>query len=199
MNFLAHFTLAFRHPQVLYGQFIADAIKGKSVNQYSGWERLGIDMHRLIDSTTDTSEACQQLRIALRPHVGIFSPVAIDMYLDHILARDYKNITGDSLPEFAEWVYAELQKRKAEIPPRMLPALEHMTKHNWLVNYASQEGVARSLRGLSGRVSGGEALLPAIEQLPNLLNHVELAFEMHFPRLRTICMDKFNTFASAEI
>jgi acyl carrier protein phosphodiesterase len=74
-----------------------------------------------------------------------------------------------------------------------------MTQHNWLENYATQEGLARSLRGLSGRVSGGHALLPAIDLLPNLLNHVELAFESHFPMLRTLCLDKINTFAHAEI
>jgi acyl carrier protein phosphodiesterase len=199
MNFLAHFTLSFHHPDILFGQFIADAVKGRHLEGHEGYVKLGIEMHRIIDSTTDTSDACQDLRKALRPHLGLFSPVAIDMFLDHILARDFKNIAGEDLTQFADWVYAELGKRKSEIPPRMMPALEHMTKHNWLVNYASHEGLSRSIKGLSGRVSGGEALLPAIQLLPNLLNQVELTFEAHFPRLRTICMDKFNTFASAEI
>jgi acyl carrier protein phosphodiesterase len=199
MNFLAHFTLSFQHPEILLGQFIADAVKGRQLEGHQGYVKLGIEMHRTIDFATDTSEVCQELRKEFRPHLGLFSPVAIDMFLDHILARDFKNITGENLPQFANWVYSELAKRKSEIPSRMVPALEHMTTHNWLVNYASHEGLSRSIRGLSGRVSGGEALLPAIQLLPNLLNQVELTFNTHFPRLQTTCMNKFNTFANAEI
>jgi acyl carrier protein phosphodiesterase len=116
MNFLAHFTLSFRKPELLYGQFIADAIKGKNVENYRGLERLGIELHRLIDSTTDTSEACQELRKELRPHIGLFSPVAIDMYLDHVLARDFHNITGEQLSEFAPGCIRSFKREKVKSP-----------------------------------------------------------------------------------
>ncbi len=50
MNFLAHLYLSGNNEEVIIGNFIADAVKGKAVEDYSHGIRKGIWLHRDIDN-----------------------------------------------------------------------------------------------------------------------------------------------------
>jgi acyl carrier protein phosphodiesterase len=198
MNLLAHFVLSFDHREVLLGQFIADAVKGSRYRDYPRQVANGILLHRFIDSSTDGGEVLQPLRQELRPLVGLYAPVWIDLLLDHILARDFESITGKQLPEFANESMAILEEQIALVPQRLLPALHAMRTYRWLEGYAQVEGIEKSARGLAKRVREGHRLEPAIPHLTSLLKHSETAFYLHFPRLLTECRYKFDSFARHE-
>lgn len=199
MNFLAHFTLAFGQEDLLVGQFIADAVKGQKFNDYPEGIRNGILLHRFIDSETDTSEVLKPVRIAARPHVGLFSPVIVDLILDHLLARDYMRITGNDLAAFSSACTRTLHGKAANIPDRLLPALEAMERYRWLEGYAHLEGIAKSIQGMSRRVPSGERLLPILPHLQTLVNEGEKVFEAYFSALSTACLNKLDTFGRGEI
>ena len=54
MNFLGHLALSGNDNDVLFGNFIADAIKGKSYLDWPKKVQKGILLHRFIDDFTDT-------------------------------------------------------------------------------------------------------------------------------------------------
>lgn len=170
MNFLAHFYLAYGSPNRLAGQFIADAVKGKSYEQYAEEIRNGIRQHRLIDGYTDTLEHAMILRAALRPHCGVLSSIAVDMIFDHALALSWKDFHSEPLESFSQHCYDELAPFESIMPERMKITFDYMRRYDWLSAYQHKEGLVRSIKGLSQRVTGGEKLLNAIQPLDELTN-----------------------------
>lgn len=169
MNFLAHFYFAYGSPDRLAGQFIADAVKGKFYQQYAQEIQDGIRQHRIIDSQTDILAYSMELRAALRPHCGVLSPVAVDMLFDHALAMKWKDFHSLPLSSFATVCYDELAAFENIMPERMKITFEYMRRYDWLSAYQHREGLVRSIKGLSQRVTGGEKLLNAIEPLDDLM------------------------------
>lgn len=55
MNFLAHAHLSGENEDILFGNFVADAVKGNEVMNFEGDIRQGIRLHRKIDVFTDRS------------------------------------------------------------------------------------------------------------------------------------------------
>lgn len=183
VNFLAHFYLAFGNEDYLVGQFIADAVKGNKHQLYIEEIQSGIKMHRKVDFFTDTFPALLDLRAEIRPHTGLLSPIVLDLLMDHQLAKLWHDYHALPLDRFAALTYQSLYNRKEIFPERMKFTLEYMAKHDWLSNYASIEGISRSITGLSQRVTRGDqmlSILPLIERLDGRLNEV---FKELFPAL----------------
>ena len=183
MNFLAHFYLAYGDDDRLVGQFIADAIKGKQFENYSPSIQAGIFQHREIDQLTDQHEATLRLRSIIRPEIGLLSSVAIDVFMDHILAVEWNTFHAEPLPLFAKNVYKTLKNNHDHLPERMQHTLKYMEKHDWLSGYAEEEGIRRSLNGLSRRVSGGEKLNLAAEMFVSLKPEIKVTFHAVFKDL----------------
>jgi acyl carrier protein phosphodiesterase len=183
LNFLAHFYLAYGDDDRLVGQFIADAVKGKQYQTYSPSVQEAIFQHRQIDQLTDTHEATLKLRALIRPEVGLLSSVAIDVFMDHILATQWKNFHAMPLEQFSQNVYKTLKKNHDLLPERMQHTLKYMEMHDWLSGYAHEDGIKRSLNGLSRRVSGGEKLNLAAEMFVELKPEIETTFHAVFKDL----------------
>ncbi len=183
LNFLAHFYLAYGDNDRLVGQFIADAIKGRQYENYSTSIQEAIFQHREIDQMTDQHEATLRLRSIIRPEVGLLSSVAIDVYMDHILAQEWNTFHAQPLSVFAKNVYETLKKNHDLLPERMQHTLKYMEMHDWLSGYAEEEGIKRSLNGLSRRVSGGEKLNLAAEMFVSLKPEIKVTFDAVFKDL----------------
>jgi acyl carrier protein phosphodiesterase len=198
MNYLAHFLCSANQPDILVGQFIADAIKGKKYLEYPPGVQEGILIHRFIDQSTESHLACQQLRAFIRPIAGKWSPVAVDMYLDHALAIHWEKFHPQPLEDFAAFCYQTLRNADLSLPPRMAHMLPYMIEHNWLLNYASIEGMQRSMIGLSRRIPEGEGLEAAAHHLTEALPAINQCFWNYFPLLHDQCISKIHTFASGK-
>lgn len=196
MNYLAHFLCTQNRPSVLVGQFISDAIKGRDYENYTGELRGGILLHRHIDQATESSPHCKQLRELIRHDVGLWSPVAIDMYLDYALANHWHLFHSLPLQQFAQWCYRELNAQHHLLPERIQYTLHYMAKGDWLTSYQSIEGTQKALTGLSQRVKNGHGLQIAAEKLPDWVNPINQCFSAFFPPLFAECDAKILTFAT---
>jgi acyl carrier protein phosphodiesterase len=195
VNYLAHFYLSFNDRELMIGQFAGDAVKGLNYNQYPESISNGILLHRHIDHYTDTHPINQDLRKELRAELGLLTPVAMDMYFDHLLARSWNDWHAEELDQFTSDVYRILTDSKEYLPERMKHTLTYMRRDNWLLHYQYFDGLSRSLKGLSGRVSGGEVLRKAPELFQTKEPLIEAAFLNYFPLLIESCRLKINTFA----
>jgi acyl carrier protein phosphodiesterase len=196
MNHLAHFYLAFEDPDMLVGQFIADSVKGNQWKNFHGGVQKGILVHRFIDHFTDQHPLCRNLRAMLRPQLGLLSPIALDVFLDHVLAKNWNLYHHDPLPDFAQSCYDVLQLKTNELPDKMSTVLHHMSKHNWLVMYSELSGLERIMLGMSQRVKAGERLATSTQMLHNQLETINSSFLEYFPELIDACKVKINTFAT---
>ncbi|HEX8506024.1 MAG TPA: ACP phosphodiesterase [Hymenobacter sp.] len=190
MNFLAHLFLSgpptgAAYTDVLFGNFIADSVPGKQLENYPPAVQTGIRLHRAIDTFTDqhavVRRATQRLREA---GYGKYAGVISDMFLDHFLARYFAEFTPETLPDFTQRVYAALAARQAAMPPRVQHFFPHMREHNWLLGYAVPAGIARALGGLSRRATAGSGMETAALELERNYDAYEADFRDFFPELQ---------------
>lgn len=159
MNFLGHLLVSGDDPLMITGNFMADAVKGRDLSRFPEGIQRGIRLHRRIDTFTDRHELTLRGRERLRTHCGKFAGVALDILYDHCIASTWDH--EEPLPRFAQRMYATLDAHAHLMPDPTRRMLPFMMRGNWLVGYASMEGIAWALEGLARRVPKGEALIGA--------------------------------------
>jgi acyl carrier protein phosphodiesterase len=192
MNFLAHVFLsgpaaAPTYAGILLGQFIADSVPGKQLENYPPAVQTGIRLHRAIDTFTDQHPVVRRSTQRLREAgYGKYAGVVSDMFLDHFLARNFAEFSTETLAGFTRRVYAVLQAHEAEMPPRVQQFFPHLVQHNWLLGYAETEGIRRALSGLSRRASAGSGMETATAELERNYAAYEADFRAFWPELQAM-------------
>ncbi len=103
MNFLAHLFLSGNNAEIMVGNFIGDFVRGKNFHeQYSPSIALGIELHREIDEFTDNHSVVLESKKRLRPKYRHYSPVIIDMFYDHVLAKNWSAHSTTPLDQYAQ-------------------------------------------------------------------------------------------------
>jgi acyl carrier protein phosphodiesterase len=163
MNILAHLALSGKDAEKRFGNFIGDGIKGRNLDILPQGIRQGVQLHRFIDSRSETHASALELRRLLALRIGIFAPVALDILLDHLLALQWEIWYCKDLRLYTNQMYLELEPRVLDMPARQAAMLPYMIQYDWLFNYRSEEGIERSLRGLGSRIRSSPDLLPALD------------------------------------
>lgn len=183
MNYLAHTFLSGNDDELLIGNFIADAVKGKQAALYSPGIARGIRLHRLIDTYTDTHPVVAETKARLRPRYRKYAPVVADLYFDHFLASRFDEFSGEPLPQYTDRVYTLINKHFDELPERVQYFFPYMMKQNWLLSYAEVSGIGRALGGLSRRTSFESGMDTAGEELLENYSLYNREFSIFFPEL----------------
>ena len=165
MNFLAHLYLSKSNKNILIGNFIADAVKGKKFNNYPKEIKAGILLHREIDNYTDNHPIVKISKRRLHERYHHYDGVIIDILYDHFLAKNWKKYSEIPLKIYAKNIYTFLKEKKDQIPLSAQNKLPYMVQHNWLVSYASIEGIAKVLAGMNRRTKGISKMDLAVEDL----------------------------------
>ncbi|MDF9798683.1 acyl carrier protein phosphodiesterase [Catalinimonas alkaloidigena] len=184
MNFLAHFYLSEQDESLIVGNFLGDFVKGNKYENYSPEISRGIQMHREIDSFTDQHPRHLQSKHRLGNKYGHYAGVAIDMFYDHLLAKQWAKYADVPLSEFSEYVYQVLEKHREVLTPSAQKVLTYMSKHDWLLSYQDIEGISRSLTGISQRAQFQSNLENAALDLKKDFVSFEEDFSYFFPDLR---------------
>ncbi len=181
MNFLAHLYLSPKEEEIIFGNFIADSVKGKVFETYSDRVQHGILLHREIDRYTDQHEVFLQSKNRLVPKYRMYSGVIVDIFYDHFLAKNWTDYSDKELRSFVSQSYLMLVKRFSLLPPRSQRILPFMIAQNWLVNYSNLDDLRRVFKGMSRRTSNSSGMLNSVD---DLIEHYELfenEFKLFFP------------------
>ena len=81
MNYLGHLYITRNYPELTYGNFIGDFIKGKKVDLLPKLDGKGVRLHRSIDFFTDQHDLTRKVKRYFSPQFGILSGILVDMYL----------------------------------------------------------------------------------------------------------------------
>ena len=192
MNFLAHLYLSGPDPadsaydDLVVGNFIADSVPGRQLENYAPGVQAGIRLHRAIDTFTDAHPVVRQSTARLRlAGYGKYAAVISDMFFDHFLARRFADFCPEPLADFTQRLYALLLRRQVEFPARVQHFLPYLVQHNWLLSYAAPAGIGRALGGLSRRATAGSNMETAVEELLRNYAAYEADFRAFFPALQT--------------
>ncbi|NLR59582.1 DUF479 domain-containing protein [Chitinophaga polysaccharea] len=186
MNHLAHAYLSFRQPGLITGNLIADFVKGhKHLSAFPADIQQGIRLHRAIDTFTDQHPVTGKAKLFFRPSCGLYSGVFTDIVYDHFLANDTRRFSNDDLYSFARYVYSEVNRQAAILPPSFLRMFDHMQTYNWLYNYHTTDGIARATRGVAQRAkylqADGNMVFAVFMEHYNAL---KMCYEEFFPALQ---------------
>ncbi len=177
MNFLAHQFLSGNNDSIRIGNFIADFVKGKKFQNYEKSIQLGILYHREIDWYTDSHSITREVTSQLRDDFGKYAGVALDVFFDHFLSKNWNQFSEKPLIEFTTETYDIIYSFKEECPSKALHMLRYMKRDNWLYNYQFPEGVGRSLKGISSRTTFESGLEKGQEVLMREYDYLKSSFE----------------------
>lgn len=181
----------------MVGNFIGDFVRGRNlVEQFGEGIAQGIELHRAIDEYTDRHLTVKKSKDRLRPKYRHYAPVIVDVYYDHFLASLWSNYHALPLADYALVAYQLIEQNEAIVPQQVKNMMPYMMKGNWLLNYASIEGINKALTGLSRRTSHISHMEEAAEDLRLHYTEFKNEFEEFFPELKVFCEDLIRRQAS---
>jgi len=190
LNHLAHFLLAPAEPQAVVGTLLADFHRGAIDASLPDAVARAVRLHRAIDSATDGHAEVLALKAAFAPGRRRFAGLALDLYFDHCLTRDWPRYADVALDAFVAATYAALdaQLDAPFVPRQMRGFATAMREHDWLRSYGTLDGVAAGLGRLEHtfrrRFAREVALRPLRDELERLQPECDAAFTAIFPRLQ---------------
>lgn len=193
MNYLAHIYLSGDNDLITIGNFIADGIKGKSYKKYSTNIQIGILLHRHIDSYTDAHKTFRLSTKRLHKKYGHYSGVIVDILYDHFLAKNWDRYSDIPLNEYIEKFYDSLEANYDILPVRIQKMMPYMLTDNWLLSYASIDGISRVLDGMNRRTKNRSSMNEAIVELEAFYSEFENEFSAFFDELIMSSKKKLET------
>ena len=183
MNYLAHLFLSGSDHEVMTGNFIGDHVKGKNYTGFTPGMIRGIELHREIDRFTDTHPVVDETKARLRPHFHKYAPVISDIFYDHFLAANWNKYASTELSIYTQHAYAVVMNKQAILPAKALHMLSYMAPQNWLLHYASIEGIHKALSGMARRATFNSGMEMASDWLKKDYALYEKEFAAFFPEL----------------
>jgi acyl carrier protein phosphodiesterase len=183
MNYLAHIYLSGENDLITIGNFIADGIKGKDYKQYPIKIQIGILLHRNIDTFTDAHKTVRKSTKRLHEKYSHYSGIIVDMLYDHFLAKNWSKYSDIPLKDYAESFYDSLEKHYDVLPMRIQKMMPYMMTDNWLLSYASIDGITRALEGMNRRTKNRSSMNEAVNELDEFYTDFENEFTQFFEEL----------------
>ena len=193
MNYLAHIYLSGDNDLVTIGNFIADGIKGKRYKKYSKDIQIGILLHRHIDTFTDAHKTVRLSTKRLHKKYGHYSGIIVDILYDHFLAKNWAYYSNIPLEDYTEHFYDSLETHYDILPSRIQKMMPYMLADNWLLSYASIDGITRVLEGMNRRTKNRSSMNEAVIELEAFYTEFENEFSSFFDELIASSKEKLNT------
>jgi acyl carrier protein phosphodiesterase len=183
MNYLAHLHLGGQSPDELLGSLYGDFVKGPLVGRFSSKTEAAIQLHRTIDAFTDSHELVKRALSRFPDEKRRYAGIALDMFFDHCLARDWEEYSGVPLKRFAQAIYGILESEPS-LPPSLAKVVPLMISEDWLCAYKDIEMIGYGLGIISKRLSRPEGLDGLFEHLKDNYELLSTDFREFYPALR---------------
>ena len=149
MNFLAHLYLSGNDRDIMFGNFIADYVKGKSYTRYNQKIQQGILLHRKIDEFTDKHAITKDLASLLKDRYKRHSGIVIDIFYDHFLSVNWSRYSNIPLEQFISSCHRLLLKNLWLLPSTIKGFLPVLIARKRLMSYSSLSGIENALHTMS--------------------------------------------------
>lgn len=192
MNYLAHIYLSGNDKAVTVGNFIADGIKGKDYLNYPKSIQTGILLHREIDTFTDAHPIVRQSTKRLHKKYSHYSGIIVDILYDHFLAKNWLRYCNLPLHEYTTDFYNTIDEYHDMLPMRIKKMMPYMMADNWLLSYASIQGISKVLDGMNRRTKNRAKMNEAVIELEDFYDEFEQEFTAFFDELISFSQDKLK-------
>jgi acyl carrier protein phosphodiesterase len=181
MNFLAHFFLSGDDPAMMTGNFLADFLSNREVNELPPELYPGILLHRQIDRFTDAHQSVRQSIQRLYTRHRKYAPVLVDVYYDYFLIHNWGTYTQEEFSDFRQRAYVALRQFIPSMPVPLQQRVQSMVDADWLRSYGVYEGLDYTFLRMRSRTSMPEYLDGAVETLQLFQEEMNVEFRAFFP------------------
>ncbi len=161
MNFLGHLYFSENNLELMYANLFGDHIKGSNLKQYAVIIQKGIKLHRSIDNYIDTQPKVLKLMHQLYPELPKVTSIAIDLFFDYLLAKNWDDYHSKSYDIFLEEFYSYKPLNWADYPVEFHEFIHKMRTFKWMNYYNKFEGLQKACEGVSSRISFPNELINA--------------------------------------
>ena len=185
MNYLAHLYLAGPEPEARLGALLGDFVFGQAaLADWGALERREIVIHRRVDRYTDEHPQVVAARRLFAHGRQRYAGIALDVYYDHCLARDWARYCDTPLDAFTASFYWYLLSRQDELPERLRRIAPLMASGDWLGSYRRRDSVDLAVTRIATRLSrNGDRLVACLEDLRRHETEIAAGFDLFFPQL----------------
>ncbi|TBM08715.1 ACP phosphodiesterase [Hafnia alvei] len=184
MNFLAHLHLASLANSSLYGNILADFVRGNPQGNYSEKVIDGIFMHRRVDVMTDRLPQVLDAKRLFREEFRRVAPITLDVVWDHFLALHWQELEpAISLQAFVNRAQIEIVPMLPDSPERFQNLNAYMWQERWLERYAELPFIAKVLQGMANRRPKLGALAGSFIDIENNYTLLEQTFWQFYPQM----------------
>ena len=185
MNYLAHLYLARPGHEAMLGALLGDFVFGTAALQdWSPVVRREILVHRKVDRYTDEHPRVVQARSLFVEGLRRYAGIALDVYYDHCLARDWACWSDEPLDDFTAPFYRYLLSRLDELPERLRAIAPRIAAHDWLGSYRERDSVDLAVTRIATRLSrNGDRLVACLDDLRAHEAEIAAGFDAFFPQL----------------
>jgi acyl carrier protein phosphodiesterase len=154
MNYLVHLYLSDPTPMCRLGNLIGDFVKGPLIpRRYSPELLKGLRQHRAVDRLALAHPSVRASKSRIDNRFGHLKPILIDIFYDHLLAKNWSTWGTGTLKEYAASTYRVLGDHQALLPEKFRPVVRSMIDHDWIFAYAKITTIKLVLERMSGRLS----------------------------------------------
>ena len=138
MNYLGHLYFSDNHHPLMLANLFGDFVKGKDYSYLPDIVQKGVYLHREIDDFVDHHPLVTTTRIKLYKELPKVAGIAMDLYFDHLLAKNWdlyhKKPLDQFVNDFFEYALNEkslnFQGQNFKYPPQFIHLLTIMDENN---------------------------------------------------------------------
>jgi len=195
LNFLAHLHLADGDPGDMVGGVAADFVRNPDLAALPTEVRRGVMLHRLIDGFTDRHPVTLRSITRVARQMGWFGGIVIDIYYDHILAREWARYSSEPLAAFAARSYQVLEALPMTLPEDARDFIRKFIDQDRLNRYATLDGIEDTLARVSRVIAKRlpNRAIPLTDAMPVLIaRDAEIAADFHafYPELMAFAAER---------
>lgn len=172
----------------IYGDFV----RGKDLSEYPELIQEGITLHRTIDSYIDNHPIVKDLMRQLYADLPKVAGIAVDLYFDHLLAKNWDSYHPTPLRDYLNKYYSHLQNLEYEYPLEFQILLGRMRTGDWLYKYSEKDGLNKACNGVSNRISFDNVLGEGL----SIFEKHEAAINQSFEAFMKEAIPFFNNYFS---
>ena len=181
MNHLAHAILAGDEPDVIVGSLLGDFWRGALDPAWPAALARGVRLHRRTDSFTDTHPAVAAVRTLFEPPLRRYAGILLDVWFDHVLARDFERHVGEAAEPRLARVYVALANVPPGVPPTFALFAQRTVAHRTLSRYVDPDYVEAVYEHIARRLSHDNPVAHAMPAVAALDAPIARAFEVVWP------------------
>lgn len=183
MNHLAHALISGDDEAIIVGGFLGDFVHGHIDPALPPGVRRGLALHRAVDVYTDGHPQVAAARALFEPPYRRYAGIVLDIWFDHLLARDFQRWSGVPLEPYSAHLRDLLARNEALLPMPLKRFLRYMRLHDLPLRYRDEAQIQRVLEGVGTRLLRANPLATSLGEIDRRRPQLQQAFDAFLPDL----------------